>query len=225
MANHNRRQPKTLFHAKRVHSIVKTCKTTNLDTGTGHMSINIQPGKVSEVWLDMKTIISELVVNMWTMAIQIICIKMIVTCPANRIHSSNFSLGEGGMGVVALAKPHPQQICWVLRAHNWQKWKGRFLTCPCNHKIYRVEAFGLLISNYMLKNYEFWDYVKFGVISWKFDILLTTASLKFESKNPFAHVWHVLLWLSAAHHISFSFWLKLQANPLIVPLAILVEIL
>ena len=29
--------------------------------------------------------------------------------------------------------------------------------------------------------------MKFGVISWNFDILLITIWLKFESKNPFAH--------------------------------------
>ena len=35
-------------------------------------------------------------------------------------------------------------------AHNWQKWKSRFLTCPC-HKIYREEAVGLKSYNYTLK--------------------------------------------------------------------------
>ena len=34
----------------------------------------------------------------------------------------------------------------LLTAHNWQKWKRVFLTCPC-HKIYRVEAVGLKSSN------------------------------------------------------------------------------
>ena len=29
-----------------------------------------------------------------------------------------------------------------LTAHNWQKWKRVFLTCPC-HEIYRDEAVGL----------------------------------------------------------------------------------
>ena len=58
-------------------------------------------------------------------------------------------------------------------------------------------------SPIMLKNNAFCEYVKFGVISWKFDILLITALLKFESKIPFAHVWHVSFWLSAAHHISY----------------------
>ena len=37
-----------------------------------------------------------------------------------------------------------------LRGHNCQKWKSRFLTCPC-HMIYRVEANGLSISNYIFK--------------------------------------------------------------------------
>ena len=30
----------------------------------------------------------------------------------------------------------------LLTAHNWQKWKRVFLTCPC-HEIYRSEAVGL----------------------------------------------------------------------------------
>ena len=29
------------------------------------------------------------------------------------------------------------------------------------------------------------------------------ALLKFKSKSSFAHMWHILLWLSNAHHISF----------------------
>ena len=33
-------------------------------------------------------------------------------------------------------------ISFDLTAHNWQKWKRVFLTCPC-HKIYRGEAVGL----------------------------------------------------------------------------------
>ena len=35
-----------------------------------------------------------------------------------------------------------------LTAHNWQKWKRVFLTCPC-HEIYRVEAVGLKNCNYI----------------------------------------------------------------------------
>ena len=34
-----------------------------------------------------------------------------------------------------------------LMAHNWQKWKSRFLTFPC-HKIYGEEAVGLKSSKY-----------------------------------------------------------------------------
>ena len=37
-----------------------------------------------------------------------------------------------------------------LTAHNWQKWKRVFITCPC-HKIYRVEAVGLQSCNYTWK--------------------------------------------------------------------------
>ena len=37
-----------------------------------------------------------------------------------------------------------------LTAHNWQKWKRVFLTCPC-HKIYRDEAVGLKSCKYTWK--------------------------------------------------------------------------
>ena len=37
-----------------------------------------------------------------------------------------------------------------LTAHNWQKWKRVFLTCPC-HKIYRDEAVGLKSCIYTWK--------------------------------------------------------------------------
>ena len=40
-------------------------------------------------------------------------------------------------------------IC-ELTAHNWQKWKRVFLTCPC-HKIYRDEAVGLKSCKYTWK--------------------------------------------------------------------------
>ena len=42
------------------------------------------------------------------------------------------------------------QITVSLTAHNWQKWKSAFLTCP-SHKIYSEEAVGLKSSNYTLK--------------------------------------------------------------------------
>ena len=37
-----------------------------------------------------------------------------------------------------------------LTAHNWQKWKRVFLTCPC-HKIYRDETVGLKSCKYTWK--------------------------------------------------------------------------
>ena len=64
--------------------------------------------------------------------------------------------------------------CQFLTAHNWQKWKSKFLTCP-RHKIYRVETVGLKSSNLYLKIYDFCEYVKFGAISFKIDILSKTA--------------------------------------------------
>ena len=51
-----------------------------------------------------------------------------------------------------------------LRAHNYQKWKIRFFTCPCN-EIYMVEAVGLSLSNYTFKIMIFCEYVKFGAVS------------------------------------------------------------
>ena len=61
-----------------------------------------------------------------------------------------------------------------LTAHNWQKWKSTFLTCPC-HEIYRVETVGQKKSNYTLKITIICEYVKFGAILWKIDILSITA--------------------------------------------------
>ena len=61
-----------------------------------------------------------------------------------------------------------------LTGGNWQKWKRVFLTCPC-HEIYRDEAVGLKSCKKYLKNYDICENVKFGAISWKFDILSITA--------------------------------------------------
>ena len=47
----------------------------------------------------------------------------------------------------------------------------------------------LKVSMILEKNYNFCEYVKFGAISWKFDILSITTEL--ESKSPFAHMWHI----------------------------------
>ena len=53
-----------------------------------------------------------------------------------------------------------------LTAHNCQKWKRVFLTCPC-HEIYRVEAVGLKSSNNALKIVIFAKKWNFGAISLK----------------------------------------------------------
>ena len=42
-----------------------------------------------------------------------------------------------------------------LMAHNWQKWKRVFLTCPC-HKIYRDEAVVLKVANILEKLRFLW---------------------------------------------------------------------
>ena len=63
---------------------------------------------------------------------------------------------------------------YLLTAHNGQKWKRVFLKCPC-HKSYRDEAVGLTNLQIYLKNYDSCENVKFGAISWKFDILSITA--------------------------------------------------
>ena len=45
--------------------------------------------------------------------------------------------------------------CQCLTAHNWQKWKRVFLTCPC-HKIYRGEAVGRKVANILEKLRFMW---------------------------------------------------------------------
>ena len=54
-----------------------------------------------------------------------------------------------------------------LTAHNWQKWKRVFLTCPC-HEIYRVQAVGLKSSNYAWKNMIFANMWNLGQFREKF---------------------------------------------------------
>ena len=51
-------------------------------------------------------------------------------------------------------------VSW-LRAHTCQKWKNRFLSCPCP-SIYRVEVVGLKSSNYTLKITIFVSMWNFG---------------------------------------------------------------
>ena len=62
-----------------------------------------------------------------------------------------------------------------LTAHNWQKWKRVFLTCPC-HEIYRDKAVRLKSCKYTFKKYDSCEYVEFGAIScFIFHILSITA--------------------------------------------------
>ena len=61
------------------------------------------------------------------------------------------------------------------------------LSCHC-HEIYKVEAVSQKNFNNNFKNYDFYEYVKFGVISLEIDILSINASIKFESENSFAHI-------------------------------------
>ena len=92
---------------------------------------------------------------------------------------------------------------WVpLMAHNWQRWKSTVLLYPY-HKIYRVEVVCLKRSNYTFKITIFVSMWNLGQFREKIDILSITAWLKFESKNPFAHMWRIWLWLTTAHHILF----------------------
>ena len=66
--------------------------------------------------------------------------------------------------------------------------KSRFLTSPC-HKIWSRSSLSKKFQLYF-KNYDFNEYVKFGAISWKLDILSITASVKFDQKSS-AHMWHL----------------------------------
>ena len=55
----------------------------------------------------------------------------------------------------------------ILTAHNCQKLKSRFFTCPY-HKIYMVEAVGLSISTFRITIFvcKIWGYfVKFDIFS------------------------------------------------------------
>ena len=38
-------------------------------------------------------------------------------------------------------------------------------------------------------------------ISLKMIFLSTNTSLKFESKKPFVHMWHIIMWLTTAHFV------------------------
>ena len=53
----------------------------------------------------------------------------------------------------------------------------------------------------------------FEAISWKLLYFVNNCLVKFESRNPFAHVWYVSLWLSAAHNFSFLLnWFSIKCK-------------
>ena len=58
----------------------------------------------------------------------------------------------------------------MLNGSQLAKMKKFIPTCYC-HEIYREEAVGLKSSKYTFKNFDVCEYVKFGAISLKIDIL------------------------------------------------------
>ena len=68
------------------------------------------------------------------------------------------------------------------------------------HKIYRSEGVGLSLYNIRKRNAIFVSLSNFGQFHEKLSI---TTWLEFESKNPFAHMWHMKMWLTAAYHTLF----------------------
>ena len=69
--------------------------------------------------------------------------------------------------------------------------------------MYRKEAVGSKKSNYTWKLTIFCEYVKFGAISGKIDILPITAEVMLKSENSFLHILLIQLWLYSAQQISF----------------------
>ena len=70
------------------------------------------------------------------------------------------------------------------------KMKKHFPSISLSWNLYGRSSFSKKFQ-LCFKNYDFCEYVRFGAISWKFDILSITAQSKFESKNPFPHIWHM----------------------------------
>ena len=106
----------------------------------------------------------------------------------------DFNTGSNNfMWKLAYWMTHSNGISILLsdfKAHNCQKWKSRFCTCPC-HNIYRVEAVGLSLVNYTFKLLCecVWvcggvcDYVKFGAILWKMDTVSMATKLAFTAEK------------------------------------------
>ena len=89
-----------------------------------------------------------------------------------------------------------------LTAHNWQKWKIVFLTCPC-HEIYRDEAVGLKSCKY---TWKIMIYVEFRVISWK--ILYFISNCLIEVRSFWLSCSKVRNWANT-HAIECLTWWKI----------------
>ena len=97
--------------------------------------------------------------------------------------------------IVSLLQPSRKFVYqnWMNFTEHISKWRLLGLTTVKNEKLdslhvsatkfYRMEADGLSASNYyyFFFNYEFCEYVNFGIISWKIYILSISPKLKFES--------------------------------------------
>ena len=91
-----------------------------------------------------------------------------------------------------------------LTAHNWQKWKSRFLTCPC-YKMYKIEAVGLKSSNYTLKNTIFVNMWNLGLFRKK--LIFCKYMLNWRSNlNILLHICDTYYY-NYLQHNTFRFYL------------------
>ena len=87
-----------------------------------------------------------------------------------------------------------KKVDMFLNSSQLAKMRSTFLTCPCQccHEIYRIDAVGFKKFQLYFKTYNFCEYVKFGAIPWKFDILLITANHSLDL-IIFLHMRHTLV--------------------------------
>ena len=94
---------------------------------------------------------------------------------------------------------------FILMAHNWQKWKSRFLHC---RQIYRVEAVVLKMSNYTFKITIFMSIWNLGPLRWKliFSQSFSITAEGFQNSNLkiLLHICDAyIIVINHHHHISF----------------------
>ena len=87
-----------------------------------------------------------------------------------------------------------QLLISKLTAHNWQKWKRVFLTCPC-HKIYRGEAVGLKICKY---TWKITIYVNMWNLGQFCEILIFFNNCLIE-----AQIWKILLHMCDTYNCNY----------------------